>query len=221
MIGYVYVTRNDVNDILYIGKKESKKFESWYKGSGTHFKLALKKYGKDKFHSSVLEWCETRERLCEAERKWIAEYRKRGIELYNIASGGEGGFPSWINYPKEKVDAINQKNREAHLGKKNGFYGKHHTEKTKEIIRQKNKNAVLPKELIEFKNQQRSNLPKVAQICKETGKVIRVWDNWCDASKAVSKKNRCGYAHIAQCCRHERRSAYGYRWEFAETGWHL
>lgn len=25
--------------------------------------------------------------------------------------------------------------------------------------------------------------------------------------------------YIGECCRHERKTAYGYKWEFAETRW--
>ena len=221
MIGYVYLTVNDVNDIIYVGKRQKPHFEKSYKGSGTHLKLAFKKYGKDKFHTSILEECDTKEQLCEAEIKWIAHFRKQGKEMYNIADGGDGGYSCWWLLAPEKVAEIKRKNREAHMGEKNPFYGRQHTEETKAILREKNKNKVAPKELIAYKEAQRKKLPKIMQLDKETGDLIKIWDNWCDASKSVSKNNRCGYAHISQCCRHERKSAYGFRWEFAESGWRL
>ena len=59
MIGYVYLTVNDINTTIYVGKRQKARFEKSYKGSGTHLKLAFKKYGKEHFHTSVLEWCET------------------------------------------------------------------------------------------------------------------------------------------------------------------
>lgn len=217
MIGYVYLTVNDVNDIIYVGKRQKPKFEKYYKGSGTHLKLAFKKYGKDKFHTSILEECNTKEQLNEAEIKWIAYFRKQGKEMYNITDGGDCGYPNWWTLEPKKVAEIIRKNREAHMGEKNPFYGRKHSEETKAILREKNKDRVAPKELLAYKEMQRNMLPKVVQLNKETGDVIRVWDNWCDASKAVSKSNRYGYAHIGECCRHKRKSAYGYRWEFAES----
>lgn len=224
MIGYIYITTNEINDKLYIGKRQKPKFEKWYKGSGKHLKLAFEKYGKDKFHTKVIEWCKTKEDLCNAEKKWISYYRKNGQELYNISDGGDGGNlgRTWKQLPAEKVNEILEKNRQAHIGKNNPFYGKHHTEKTKEVLRAKNsmkKNA--PDNLIAYKEMQRAKLPKVVQIDKTTNNIIKVWDNWCDASKHVSPNNRCGYAHIGECCRNERKTAYGYRWQFAESGWKI
>ena len=107
MIGYVYKTTNDINDTIYIGKRQKPKFEKCYKGSGTHFKLALKKYGKEKFHTVILEECETAEDLCRAEKKWIELYKKSGAKLYNIASGGLGGnMVDWGSLPSEKRDSL-------------------------------------------------------------------------------------------------------------------
>lgn len=220
MIGYIYLTINDINPICYIGKRQKPKFDKAYKGSGTHLKLALEKYGRNKFHTFILQRCETVKELCEAEKKWIALFKGYGVELYNIGAGGDGGnMIDWASMPVEKRIEINKKNSDSHMGCKNPFYGKHHSEKTKAVIAEKNKGRAIPAALVEYKARQRNGLPAVAQIDKKTGKLIKVWENWCEASKAVSPKNRCGYSHIGECCRHERKTAYGYRWEFAEAGW--
>ena len=221
MIGYIYLTTNDINDIIYVGKRQKKRFEKWYKGSGTHLKLAFKKYGKSHFHSTVLEWCESAKELCEAEKRWIEHYRNKGIEMYNIAEGGNGGnFVDWGNMTQERRAEINQKNSESHKGSKNGFYGKKHSQESKRLISEHNP-RMYPKALREYKEHQRSILQKVAQYDKKTGELLAVWNNWCEASKAVSPSNRCGYAHIQENCQHKRKSAYGFRWEFAELGWTL
>lgn len=215
MIGYIYLTKNEVNEILYIGKRQKPKFEKCYKGSGKHLKLAFEKYGKEKFHTEVLEWCSDIKALCEAEKKWIKHYKDLGYELYNITEGGEGACGiSWRMLSPEKQAEILRKNSEAHKGKRNGFFGKHHSEEVKNLLREKNKKNKYPKELKAYKEYQRSLLPKIAQIDKNTGETIKIWDNWCSASKVISPNNRCGYSHIGECCRHERKSAYGYRWEF-------
>ena len=220
MIGYVYLTANDLNDIKYIGKRQKPKFDKSYKGSGTVLKQAFKKYGKDKFYTTVLEWCETKEELCEAEKKWIAYYREHGQKLYNVADGGDGGnVVDWKSLSEERRKEINKKNSDSHKGEKNPFWGKKHSEETKRLIKENSKNDRFPIELMAYKEHQRSKLPKVAQLDKETGELIKVWDNWCDASKAVSPNNRCGYAHIGECCKHKKKSAYGFRWEYAEMGW--
>lgn len=222
MIGYVYLTINDINDICYIGKRQKPSFDKAYKGSGTHLKLAFKKYGRDAFHTYILEWCATKEALCEAEKRWISKFKEMGAELYNIGKGGDGGnMVDWNALPEERRRAINEKNRQSHLGAKNPFYGKHHTEKTKSIIREKNKTKVAPTELLEYKQKQRAQLPKVVQIDKETGEIVATWDNWCVAGRELVKEHRLAYAHISECCKGKRKSAYGYRWQLAEAWWKL
>ena len=217
MIGYIYLTINDVNSVCYVGKRQKPFFDRKYKGSGTHLKLAFNKYGRDKFHSYILEQCDTVKDLCDAEKKWIAKFKKMGVELYNIGKGGDGGnMVDWNALPKERRKAINEKNRQSHLGVKNSFYGKHHTEKTKAIIREKNKSNVAPLELLEYKREQRERLPRVAQIDKATGEIVNVWDNWCVAGRALVKAHRLAYTHIGECCKGKRKTAYGYRWEVVE-----
>ena len=125
----------------------------------------------------------------------------------------------WGSLPSEKRAEINHKNSLSHMGEKNGFYGRRHTEETKRLLRTKNKEkSRFPEELMKYKERQREQLPRIAQLDKQTGELIKIWDNWCSASREVSKSNRCGYAHIAECCDHIRKSAYGYRWEYLLEG---
>lgn len=216
MIGYVYLTINDVNNICYIGKRQKARFDRAYRGSGKHLKLALAKYGRDKFHAYILEWCETKEALCKAEKKWIAKFKSIGAELYNIAEGGEGGnMVDWSTLPAERRKAINEKNRLSHLGTNNAFYGRHHSEKTKALLRAKNSDRKCPKELQDYKQRQRDKLPKIKQIDKKTGETVAIWNNWCEAGRAMVTSHRMGYIHISQCCKGCRKTAYGYRWEVA------
>lgn len=216
MFGYIYLTRNDINDKIYVGKRQKSTFQKSYIGSGTVLRLAVEKYGKEHFSSTVLEWCNDKETLCKAERRWIKFYREQGCKMYNITCGGEGGFPSWRLYSEEKQKEILKKNSDAHKGERNPFYGRKHTLEEKRLISEHNA-CRYPVELMRYKEKQREMLPKIVQIDKKTHSVIAVWDNWCEASKSVSPKNRCGYSHIGEVCDHKRKSAYGFIWEYAEV----
>lgn len=221
MIGYVYLTTNAVNNICYIGKRQKPYFDKSYKGSGTRLKLAFKRYGKDAFHTYILEWCETAKCLCEAEKKWISKFKEMGVDLYNIGKGGDGGnMVDWNSLSADRRAEINNKNSVSHLGEKNPFYGRHHSEKTKRLLREKNANRVAPLELLEYKKRQRSALPAIDQIDKDTDVVIAHWSNWCEAGRAFSE-HRCGYSHISECCKGIRNTAYGYKWRISEVGWQL
>ena len=92
MFGYIYLVRNKVNGKRYIGQKQSSVFVEDYFGSGTYIKSAISKYGKENFeHEKILQECNSKEELNEAERYWIAYYNAVGSDdFYNLSVGGEG-----------------------------------------------------------------------------------------------------------------------------------
>ena len=118
MIGYIYKTTNTVNNKIYVGQRKSDVFlAEKYLGSGKILQQAIEKYGKDAFIVELIDIAETLEELGEKERFWIKELRSQDPEIgYNICPGG-------VHVPIE--------------GEQNGFYGKHHTEETKKILRDK------------------------------------------------------------------------------------
>lgn len=93
MYGYIYKTTNLITNKIYIGKRERSTFDTKYYGSGIYLKNSLIKYGKENFKREILEWCETREKLCEREKYWIKELGAKNKDIgYNIADGGDGGI---------------------------------------------------------------------------------------------------------------------------------
>ena len=54
MFGYVYITRNNINNKIYIGKREKSYFDVGYIGSGKYLKHAIDKYVKDNFSCEIL-----------------------------------------------------------------------------------------------------------------------------------------------------------------------
>ena len=93
-------------------KNEAKNIESLsYK---SHLYNSMNNYGIDKFSFEVIEECDCKI-LDERERYWIKELNTLEPNGYNILNGGRKLF-----------------------GEENPFYGKHHTEDTKEIISKKN-----------------------------------------------------------------------------------
>lgn len=218
MIGYIYLTINDINNTCYIGKRQKPAYDKAYRGSGTHLKLALKKYGTDHFSTVILQWCKTVDALNKAEKEWISKFRSWGVDLYNIAQGGDGGnCLDWSAMPAERREAINRKNSDSHMGKKNPFFGRHHTEETKRVLREKNSKLKRPEALRRYKDLQRAMLPPIVQRDKKSGEIVRYWANWCEAGEVIHPKQRCAYTHISECCQGKRKSAYGYIWMLAEV----
>ena len=83
----IYKTTNLVNGKIYVG--QDSKNNPKYLGSGKILKRAIIKYGKDNFKKEILEICNTKDELDNAEKYWIKELK--AIENgYNIAEGGNG-----------------------------------------------------------------------------------------------------------------------------------
>ena len=66
--GFIYITTNMKNGKKYLGQKKFDCHWKSYIGSGKAFQNAVKKYGKDNFHRSIILFCKSPEELNKAER---------------------------------------------------------------------------------------------------------------------------------------------------------
>lgn len=123
----IYKTTNLVNGKFYIGKDAKNKID--YLGSGIILKYAIEKYGEKNFTKEILQECKTQGELNDAEIYWIKFYNSTDKKIgYNIALGGAGG-DTYSNNPN--IDTIKIK----FTGENNPFYGKTHTQESKDKIR--------------------------------------------------------------------------------------
>lgn len=138
--GYVYLTTNLINGMLYIGQHSSKEFDKYYYGSGKLIKQALSEYGTENFKCEIIEWCYSYEELNRREIYWIDFYNADSSDaFYNIAYGGSnskyalrGENHPWFN--RKHSEKSLEKMREAKQGNKNPMYGRHQTDETKHKI---------------------------------------------------------------------------------------
>ena len=110
MFGYIYLTTSLINNKKYIGQKTSNKFlKESYLGSGKLIQRAINKYGKENFKVELLETCESKQELNEAERYWIRKFNAdNSSDFYNISEGGDGGN-TYQNLSEEQLIEIKQK----------------------------------------------------------------------------------------------------------------
>lgn len=145
---YVYLTTNLINGKQYIGQHYGE-INDGYLGSGSILKKAIEKHGKENFKKEILEICKDYEAMNVAERKWIAEYDAvKDEHFYNIAGGGFNSNPCAGMSEKAQLER-KRKLSEAVKGEKNYFYdkhfcgenhplyGKHHSEESKQKMREK------------------------------------------------------------------------------------
>ena len=105
-----------------------------YLGSGKLLKADIAKYGKDHFQKSILYISNDDLENSEKEKQFIALYNAVSNPLfYNIHEGGSGGNTT-AGYSPEEKEALRRKLSEVNRGKRNGMYGKYHTEETKAFL---------------------------------------------------------------------------------------
>lgn len=135
----IYFLHSATTGKIYTGQTKSlvKRMHSYLYPCGRHAVIgaALSKYGVNDFWVGVVEEC-TEDTLDERERFWIAEFGclvKNGG--YNITEGGrDAGTRGMIVTEDQKAkQSLTMKGR--YTGDKNPFYGKTHTEETRQRMR--------------------------------------------------------------------------------------
>ena len=117
MYGYIYKFTLVPTSKIYVGKHkyQYEKLDEDYWGSGHKWKRTISNFSHNDIKREIIEFCNTKEELFEREKYWIKELNSRDPDIgYNVSTGGEDGFVG--------------------AGKDNPFYGKQHSDETKEIL---------------------------------------------------------------------------------------
>ena len=116
LYNFVYKTTNLINNKYYIGVHSTDDLDDGYLGSGKLLKRALKKYSKENFKREILHFCESMDAALAKEKEIVDLEFVKCESNYNVAIGGSGG---------------------GLFGQDNPFFGKRHSEETKETIKAK------------------------------------------------------------------------------------
>lgn len=112
----IYKTTNNINGNIYVGMHETSNINDGYLGSGKRLLSSIKKYGKESFTREILFSFDNRRDMLEKEAEIVNEDFLKRNDVYNLTSGGKGGF-YYIN--------------NSGIAK---FKGRRHTEETKRKI---------------------------------------------------------------------------------------
>ena len=93
----IYKVTNVVNNKIYIGKHKTKNINDMYLGSGNYLRRSIQKYGKDKFVKEVLYIFESEDEMNKMESEIVNEEFVSRKDVYNIATGGQGGSMGGVN----------------------------------------------------------------------------------------------------------------------------
>lgn len=221
----IYRIINLINGKIYIGRSvnlKSRKSKHKTSITNTIISRAIQKYGHENFKFEVIEYCEC-DSLIEREQYYLNLFNPYDENGYNLLkdssyggwsgmvhtpearlkmSKGKKGITPW-NKGKKGVQECSDETRklmsENRKGNGNGFYGKSHSEETRNKLR----------EIARDRDMSHCN-KKVIQLDKITGEIIKIWDSISDAAEQVlgDKKN----SRISAVCRGRAKSAGGFRW---------
>lgn len=255
----VYLAKNIINNKSYIGKtiksityrKNQHIRESKLNRNNSIFHKAIRKYGEDSFEWIILGKYKNLSELNFAEVNWITLFKEQGNILYNITCGGDGGCTNsyWKgkHIPEEtKIKISNRLKKyfkthdspaKGKLGELSSFFGKVHTEDSKEKIKQSKLGIPRSKEVkdklskinlgkthskeIKIKLSKKfsgKNNPSARPIiCVTTGEVF-------DYATLASNKYNIDLSSIIKCCKGKLQKTKGMEFKYYydyPAGWQL
>lgn len=177
-------------------------FNYYYTSKDSAIDRARRKYPDfTQWTYEILAYAETKEELNELEIKNIALYNTTNSKLgYNSTKGGDGtvGTP-WGS--EAQLEAL--ETRRSYEGENNPMYHKHHTEETKQKIREARFGSKQSEETIKKKSK------PINQYDLE-GNFIKTWNGASEAMKALGIDK----SSIGRVCKGTKKSAGGFKWSY-------
>ena len=198
------------NGKVYIGITSYKPHQRWRNGKGYKnnvlFYRAINKYKWENIIHEILYDNLTQEEAKLYETILINQYKSNNKQCgYNILefSNTSKGY----HHTKQSRKKMSE-NHGKYYGENNSFYGKHHTEETKQIMKNKwREDEKKYKKRIEYLQAHRYNFPKRKIRCITTNEIF---DSINEACIKYNLKN----THISGICRGKRKQTKGLRFEY-------
>lgn len=127
---YFYKITNLVNSKYYYGIHSTNNLDDGYMGGGTALKNAIKKYGKENFIKEIIADYATRKEASDHEKTIVTLELIKLEECYNCRTGGDNEYAQ----SKKTREKISISRIGKYTGEENHFYGKTHTEESKQKI---------------------------------------------------------------------------------------
>ena len=206
-MGYIYVITNLINSKKYVGKTDFTIEERWKEHCQDSQKErcnkrplydAMNKYGIENFKIEEIEYIEDDSKLSEREIYWINELQTYGHNGYNATMGGDGKI---LYDHNEIIELYNLGYSVPQISEKIG-------------CERSTINKVLKAQGI--KSRGKSNIINQFDLA---GNYIQTFDSareaalWIIDNKISSGKINSIRGFIRQCCKGNKSSAYGYKWQ--------
>lgn len=198
----IYKITNNINNKIYIGQTV-RDLDTRIKEHRRHKDCimynAFNKYGYDNFTIEIIDTAETIDELNEKEIYWISYYDSTNKDKgYNLCEGGNNtvGFKH-----SEESKRLMSEHAVRRFGPDNHFYNMHHTDETKEKMKQSWIN----------RKESGEQLPQCRRVINlDTGEVFNSIVDACDKYDVKA-------THVSRVCRGKRKRTGGYRWAYFDS----
>ena len=220
----IYKITNKINNKCYIGQsvnlesriRSHKSMLKHHNEDNDLLNKATQKYGYENFEIEIIKYCKENE-LDFYEKYYINFYnsykRQNG---YNIELGGS----THKHLSEEQINRMKNSKKGKLTGVDNPFYGKKHTELTKNKISQKQKgNKYCVGRIMSQETRNKiGNANMWHQVKKINcydldGNFIKQYKSIGEAGRFLKKEN---YSSISAVCKGKRKTAYGFIWKYAD-----
>jgi len=194
--GLIYKTTNLINNKPYIGQTTDEEYwkSGKYKGSGSLFKKAIKKYGFNNFKSELICYANSQEELNDLEIKYISEFNSIYPNGYNIKLGGNNNGKQHVK-TKDKIRTKltgTKHSEETKIKMSLARKGKTVLEETKEKLRQANLGKKISEETKQKMIISKQNISKETKIKMSNSHIGK---NLTNKTKEKIAKSHIGKKH--------------------------
>ena len=207
----IYCITNKINGKQYVGqtiRTPKERFDEHCRRDTTYIGKAIAKYGRENFKIEVVDSSLLIDDLNEKETYWIKRCNTLKPNGYNLCYGGNNTFGYKHKLESRLKMSKTKKLKKSALGEKNHFYGKNHTEETREKM----------KEAWASGRRKLTEEHKRKMIAARQTRKVRnlttgeVFDSILEAANKYDIKP----THITRVCRGRRKSTGGFEWEYVE-----
>ena len=200
--GFIYKIENMLNGRTYVGQHIGTELGDYW-GSGVLIHRAYKKYGKDSFKRTILDYAASKEELNFMEAYYIQSLQTKAPNGYNIATGGRGGYTGELSEESRK------KISQFHKGKpKTAEHRRHLSEAKKGISHAQTEETKrkISKSHMGIEPWNKGKGLSVSQFTKE-GEFVRSWNSLTEASQ-----NGFNISKISECLHGTRKTHGNFVW---------
>lgn len=204
----IYKIQNKINNKIYIGQTTRTLDEriGEHKRKNSLISRAIKKYGIDNFDINIIDNARTIDELNKKEIYYIKLYDSIS-NGYNLCDGGNN--TKGYHHTKESKLKMSI-NHKKYYGESNHFYGKKHTEETRNKMKSKwHEDEEKYKRRVE-------HLKAVRHDCSRKVRCLTTGEEFNSIKEACNKYNISDVSYISRVCRGKRKSCFGLKFEYID-----